>query len=371
MSTVDWQTIQELANANRNNELTPSSLIMGSEFGAKFNGKIRHEALVDDLDLTADELAIFDDVGTKDIDIALRHIDHAIALKTYIDDNSIKTLLEISNGVRNKLKKHLFEINRTVFVGNVIDRGFSDLVCKLLENFRTIHYLGYDLALPYCLYRYKSKETFYDLFEQDSDGNMSLPEEHEIKAEFLFKTRGKSTLLYPNGNMILGAMESQFGPVEKKLSLNTNQDMLVQISEMWRDGFNPLLVSEATYSEKLRAVDESHYLSEVHKKYLCRMKGFVVLLYCSLELGQNDHIYRTLLNHEVDSVAISYSDSLKKTRYNFNEMLLSIANSPKFYMSKEDRKHAKARAERLISKAAYFHENEVVDIPENPFNEAA
>lgn len=115
-------------------------------------------------------------------------------------------------------------------------------------------------------------------------------------------------LFYQHGNLTLAI--DAFGNEEKIVRNGDSDDnLLATIFKKWEENFySPLIVSEGTSEQKLKAIRRSSYLSNIYDNVLPNLEESVVIYGSSLSRNDRHIINQLLRNKKLKRIAISVLD---------------------------------------------------------------
>ena len=241
-----------------------------------------------------DVQAVFSFLKTADFEFVLRTLWHAQNVNLALGLSERRTA-EAYESVRRALVAVVRAIHPDhAKVEPALKRGVA-----FLGQFTTVASLCYDLLVYWTILL----------------GNTDTP--HRFKDCFLggefrqdwrrfrepYGAAGAATLVfYPHGNLALGA---DLMGVEVKISADEFGNLLDRVVEEWQGGrLGPVVVSEGTSAQKLRAIRRSPYLLTVYEEVLPELGESVAILGWSMS-DQDDHILPVLCRSGFRRIAVS------------------------------------------------------------------
>lgn len=183
-------------------------------------------------------------------------------------------------------------------------------ITNFLSPFKTILSLNYDLTL-YWVMMYANEQVrklsrgteFKDCMIKGrfrSDWQTLRGPLRGTKAALVF---------YPHGSLVLARhiaqQEVKLALTEVKLNASTPNDLLDYIKKSWLSGdYVPLFVSEGTSAQKVKAIENSHYLSIVYREVIPLIGKNLTIF--GWGFGESDiHILKKLKESSVERIAVS------------------------------------------------------------------
>ncbi|WP_330961561.1 DUF4917 family protein [Photobacterium sp. 53610] len=257
-------------------------------------GSLRQHAIDNGL-LIQEVQQLFDYFDTNDFELILRLVwqSNRVNLALNIVDDETRHAYE---HVRNCLIQAVRSIHPEY---NEVEDQF-DNISGFLSPFRTVLSLNYDLSLYWVIMksnREANGHTFKDCF---IDGEFD--EDWQRFREPFGRIEQRNTLIfYPHGSLVLAR-----DVLENEVKLEARgHDLLRSIQREWESSnFIPLFVSEGTSRQKIKSIQNSHYLNTVYREVLPN-SGESLTIY-GWGLGEHDiHILNRLSRSNINRVAVS------------------------------------------------------------------
>ena len=248
---------------------------------------------------------IFSFLKTADFEFVLRTLWHAQNVNVALGLSERRTT-EAYESVRNALVAVVRAIHPAhIEVEAALNRGVS-----FLGQFSTVASLCYDLILYWTILigNAANPNRFKDCF-------LSGEFRHDWRRfREPFAGAGAATLVfYPHGNLALGG---DVMGVEQKTSAVEFTKLLDTVVEQWQTGrLTPLVVSEGTSDQKLRAIRRSPYLLTVYEEVLPELGESLAIFGWSLS-DQDDHLLSAICRNRPKRIAVSvrkHSSRLEET----------------------------------------------------------
>ncbi|HFQ4917106.1 TPA: DUF4917 family protein [Vibrio vulnificus] len=245
---------------------------------------------------------------SKDVEKLFEHFetdDFELILRLVWQANKVNSALKIKDKATKKAYKHvrdcLIKAVRSIHPEYDEIEGDLDTVGEFLSGFKTVLSLNYDLTLYWVMMRANRNEDghkFKDCFlrgEFDEDWN-------RFREPYSWRDKRTTLVFYPHGNL---ALARNVVEDEIKLSSRVGSDLLGSILHEWESGeCIPLFVSEGVSSQKVRSIQNSHYLNTVYREVIPDI-GRSLVIY-GWGLGEHDvHIIERLRASNVKRIAVS------------------------------------------------------------------
>lgn len=174
-------------------------------------------------------------------------------------------------------------------------------IATFLSSFKTILSLNYDLTLYWVLMyanRINNGHSFKDCIihgEFHSDW-------WRFRDSISAWDRQCSLVFYPHGSLVLARNVIE---QETKLEAHAGGDLLRSILYQWQSGnYVPLFVSEGTSSQKISAIQNSHYLNTIYREVIPNIGNNLTIF--GWGFGEHDiHILRRIRESSVKWIAVS------------------------------------------------------------------
>lgn len=249
--------------------------------------------------------SLFNYFETNDFELILRlvwqatKVNEALALT----DNATKTAYD-------HIRKCLINAVQEIHPPHISVQDQIPVITEFLSSFETVLSLNYDLTL-YWVMMYANKQVkqlrrgteFKDCMIKGrfrSDWQRLRDPLKGTKAALVF---------YPHGSLVLARhivkQEVKLALTEVKLVASTPNDLLDHIKKSWlSDDYVPLFVSEGTSEQKVKAIENSHYLSIVYREVIPLIGKNLTIF--GWGFGESDiHILKKLKESSVERIAVS------------------------------------------------------------------
>lgn len=255
---------------------------------------------------------LFDYFKTDDFELVLRLVWQATkvneALK--LTDNETETTY---NHIRECLIRSVQEMHPPHM--DIQDQ--IPVILNFLGSFKTVLSLNYDLTLYWIMMHAKSLNNGSE-FKDCMIGGKFRSDWQTLREPF--RRRKASLVFYPHGSLVLArhiiqqevkltlkkdVFSSPQTADEVKLIASTPNYLLDHIKESWLSGdYIPLFVSEGTSEQKVKAIENSHYLSIVYREVIPSIGDNLTIF--GWGFGESDiHILRKLKESGVKRIAVS------------------------------------------------------------------
>ncbi len=181
-----------------------------------------------------------------------------------------------------------------------VEQQFPD-IANFLSSFSTIFSLNYDLTLYWVVMyanRINNGHSFKDCIihgEFDSDW-------WRFRESIGQWDRSSSLVFYPHGSLVLARNVVE---QEVKLEARAGSDLLRSILSHWESSnYVPLFVSEGTSSQKISAIQNSHYLNTIYREVIPQIGNNLTIF--GWGFGEHDiHILKRIRESKVRKIAVS------------------------------------------------------------------
>ncbi|MCR9663887.1 DUF4917 family protein [Vibrio sp. TRT 21S02] len=239
---------------------------------------------------------LFEHFETDDFELILRLVWQA---------NKVNAALSIKDKATKKAYEHvrqcLIEAVRSIHPEYSEVEDDLDAIGSFLSRFKTVLSLNYDLTLYWVIMKSNRADDghrFKDCFisgEFDEDWS-------RFRESLNRRDRRTTLVFYPHGNL---ALARNVVEEEVKLDSRSSIDLLRSILSKWETGnYIPLFVSEGVTTQKVRAIQNSHYLYTTYREVLPDL-GKSLVIY-GWGLGEHDvHIIERIKVSKVKRIAVS------------------------------------------------------------------
>lgn len=274
------------------------TLILGNGASIGIDNSFSYSSLrqysIDNGLLTQHVVKLFNHFETDDFELILRLVWQA---------NKVNLALEITDNATRSAYEHvrecLIQAVRSIHPDyHSVEEQFAD-IATFLSSFKTVLSLNYDLSL-YWVTMYANRDNNGHSFK-DCFVHGEFDEDLQRFRESISRRDRRNTLVfYPHGSLILARNVVE----EVKLEAGSG-DLLRVILQQWESGnYIPLFVSEGTSNQKVKAIQNSHYLNTVYREVLPKV-GNNVTIY-GWGFGEHDlHILSRISESDVTRVAVS------------------------------------------------------------------
>lgn len=259
---------------------------------------------------------LFDYFKTDDFELILRLVWQATkvneALK--LTDNETKTAY-------NHIRECLISSVQEMHPPHMDIQDQIPVIIKFLGSFKTVLSLNYDLTLYWIMMHANGLSNGSEFKDCMISGKFRS--DWQTLREPL-RRRKASLVFYPHGSLVLARhiiqqevkltlnkdVSSSQTPDEVKLIASTPNYLLDHIKNSWLSGdYIPLFVSEGTSEQKVKAIENSHYLSIVYREVIPSIGDNLTIF--GWGFGESDiHILRKLKESGVKRIAVSvYEDN--------------------------------------------------------------
>lgn len=269
---------------------------------------------------------LFDYFKTDDFELILRLVWQA---------TKVNEAFELTDNETENAYKHIREcLIRSVQAMHPPHMDIQDqipVITKFLGSFKTVLSLNYDLTLYWVMMHANSLSSGSEFKDCMISGKFRSDWQTLREP---FRRRKASLVFYPHGSLVLArhiiqqevkltlnkdVLSSSQPADEVKLIASTPNDLLDHIKKSWLSGdYIPLFVSEGTSEQKVKAIENSHYLSIVYREVIPSIGENLTIFGWSF--GKSDiHILRKLKESGVKRIAVSLyegnqSDCIKITQ---------------------------------------------------------
>ena len=249
---------------------------------------------------------IFNYFQTSNFELILRILQDAYFVAEKLNIEGAEKLKDNYFKLREALIKTIGEMHCEY---NEAKPHFRKII-KYLSSFKTIVSLNYDLIIYWALMDKKrelrGKNLIKDCFIDENGRRFCYDWEWLRKPDDALKHA--VLLFYQHGNLTLAI--DAFGNEEKIVRNGDSDDnLLATIFKKWEENFySPLIVSEGTSEQKLKAIRRSSYLSNIYDNVLPNLGKSVVIYGSSLSRNDRHIINQLLRNKELKRIAISVLD---------------------------------------------------------------
>ena len=246
--------------------------------------------------LTHNVERLFDYFKTDDFELILRLVWQANKVNIALDIKDQQTKVAYEH-VRDCLIRAVRSIHPEYYE---VEQQFP-YIAKFLSSFNTVFSLNYDLTL-YWILMYANRElnghSFKDCFihgEFDCDW-------WRFRDSISQWDRRSTLVFYPHGSLVLARNVIE---KELKLRVQAGNDLLRSILTYWESGdYIPLFVSEGISSQKISAIQNSHYLNTVYREIIPTIGHNLTIF--GWGCGEHDiHILKRIKESNVGKIAIS------------------------------------------------------------------
>jgi len=276
------------------------TIILGNGASISINNSFTYSSLkehaVQEGLLTDNVKKLFGYFNTEDFELVLRLVWQA---------NKVNLALDIKDETTKDAYEHvrncLIEAVRSIHPEYHEVEEQLPFIAEFLKDFETILSLNYDLTL-YWVIMYSNRVLDGHKFK-DCIINSEFDDDWQRFRESLGDNDRNTTLVfYPHGSLVLARNVVE---IENKLTAGVDSDLLRSILHLWVTGsFIPLFVSEGTSSQKINAIQNSHYLYTVYREVLPSLENSLVIY--GWGFGEHDiHIVNRLKESNISRVAIS------------------------------------------------------------------
>ncbi|WP_439831922.1 DUF4917 family protein [Aeromonas veronii] len=277
-----------------------SSILLGNGASISLDKSFTYASLkkhaIDHGLLSEDVEMLFEHFETDDFELILRLVWQA---------NKVNSALKIKDNATEKAYKHvrdcLIKAVRSIHPEYDEIEGVLDTVGEFLSGFKTVFSLNYDLTLYWVMMKansnedgHKFKDCFlHGKFDEDWD---------RFREPYSWQDKRITLVFYPHGNL---ALARNVVEEEIKLSSRVGSDLLNSILHEWKSGeCIPLFVSEGISNQKVRSIQNSHYLNTVYREVIPDI-GRSLVIY-GWGLGDHDvHIIERIRASNVRRIAVS------------------------------------------------------------------
>lgn len=266
-----------------------ASMAISGNFGYKnlFN-HARQNSLVDKGVQT-----VFDHFKTNDFELVLRLVWQAALVNKALSIPDMRTY-EAYVSIRESLIEAVRDIHPTY---EQVSTHLPHMQ-NFMKEFNTIFSLNYDLLVYWAMMHgsdRRSTHKFKDCF------NHGMFAENWRQYRETWSEQSNTLVFYPHGNL---ALHRDLAGQEYKISAGGSA-LLKEILNTWRQEESvPLFVSEGTYHQKIRSINNSTYLSRVYREALKTPR--INLTIYGWALGEQDfHILENLKGTSINNIAVS------------------------------------------------------------------
>lgn len=246
--------------------------------------------------LTDQVKRLFGYFNTDDFELILRLVWQANKVNSALEITDQQTRVAYEH-VRDCLIRAVQSIHPEYFE---VEQQFPN-IANFLSSFKTVLSLNYDLTLYWVVMyanRISNGHSFKDCIihgQFDSDW-------WRFRESIGRYDRNITLVFYPHGSLVLARTILE---QETKLEANIGSDLLRSILSYWEsDNYIPLFVSEGTSSQKILAIQNSHYLNTVYREVIPTIDDNLTIF--GWGFGEHDiHILRRIKTSGVRRVAIS------------------------------------------------------------------
>jgi hypothetical protein len=284
------------------------TLFLGNGASANVSQNFSYDYLFNQADLSVNAKKIFTEFKTTNFELALELLGDAQRVCTALGTPRSSSRLMAAEYAN--IREALFEaLNRTHVGWDEIPESTRHHVADVLLGYRKVFTTNYDLLVYWSLLSRGHFAAFTDFFVRDDPSDPII---FDVTAQpSAARFRNKTQLYHLHGGLHLWR-DSRTGATGKWDGIEGTD--LVEIEGRFRTqpDRQPLLVSEGTATDKLRAIRSSDYLSFTLSQ-LSRDRGNMVIFGWSFGL-QDQHITDAINNSFRRRIAISMRPSYTTKR---------------------------------------------------------
>lgn len=319
----DWNDIK--ASYHRGNLILGNGASMAVHRGFGY-GDLYQEAK--NRDCLGDAEIVFEEFDTSDFELVLRHLLHSLIVieALSLKGNGVDKIKAAYTSVRDAL---ITTVQATHVSYDIAAVSF-DQISNFLRGFETVFSLNYDLIVYWAIQYHNRKKpySFKDCFERGG----FFGDNWQDKRDSYNGVKEPTLVFYPHGNLVLGLNNDS---LESKIAVSSQQNLLEQVFDEWRNGVVPLFVCEGTAESKIQSIQSSNYMSRVYYEPLTE-KSESLVLYGWAMGEQDNHIVKRAISSKPSRIAISVygadQDLMYKARRKF-ESLIDSGSTLEFFDS--------------------------------------
>lgn len=246
--------------------------------------------------LTDQVQRLFSYFNTDDFELILRLVWQANKVNSALEIIDQQTRVAYEH-VRDCLIRAVQSIHPEYFE---VEQQFPD-IANFLSSFKTVFSLNYDLTL-YWVVMYANRIFNGHSFKDCIIHGEFSSDWWRFRESISQWDRDITLVFYPHGSLVLARNILE---QETKLEAYAGNDLLRSILNYWQsDNYIPLFVSEGTSSQKISAIQNSHYLNTVYREVIPQIGDNLTIF--GWGFGEHDiHILRRIKNSRVRRVAVS------------------------------------------------------------------
>mgnify|MGYP006289482593 CR=1 FL=1 len=270
----NWQEIKQ--------EYPKVDLLLGNGFSLNFSDKFHYDKLFEEFLKSSSNSSLYRKFRTSNFELIMSELQTALKVNDYfkIDSNNIQSSV---NELKDGLLKAIAENHPQ---GYDIDELKISSIIDEMKLFSNIFTLNYDLLLYRILMR---------LVEQTDEGKNSFWGDHfeYYDGSHLIFKNGRNDILnsvfYLHGSLFIFRKDYSVFKIKKG---NHNYSIIEDIKNNIKNGFMPVIITEGTHGNKLKAIKSNYYLNHCYTKLIDSKNP--ILIYGTSLSEQDKHIIEAL-----------------------------------------------------------------------------
>lgn len=275
--------------------------MLGNGASIAFHGGFRYASLYQvafEAGLLPRAGRVFERLGTPDFEHVLLVCWHANLVNEVLGAPSPEI-----RDVYVEVREALINAVRSIHCSPADIRDGLRRAASFASQFDTIVTFNYDLTLYWLMMEFNQENGSW--FKDGFISGSFDPHWKRLRAPF--GANGATLVFYAHGSLMLARTVAgeEVKLAAKGATFGSQTDLLNTITEAWSSGDHvPVLVSEGTAADKLRAIRRSPYLTSVYDQVLSDLGGAVVIY--GLSFAENDqHVVNALKHNPPKLMAIS------------------------------------------------------------------